>query len=109
MYDAEIGRWHVIDYHSEVYYALTPYNYAGNTPVNAIDLDGNLFIFANGFMPGQYEEGQKYNYINRHNIKDHDNSPNPYTPYAPDRGFYQDGPRNNVKTFENDYWEGVDK
>ncbi|OJW32541.1 MAG: hypothetical protein BGO54_19345 [Sphingobacteriales bacterium 46-32] len=32
--------------------------------------------------------------------------PNP-SYYNPDRGFYEDGPRNNGKTFS--YWEGVDK
>src|SRR5690606_17797942 len=50
MYDAQIGRWHVIDNYSEVYYGLTPYNYGGNNPINTIDIGGNLFIFANGFM-----------------------------------------------------------
>jgi len=103
MYDNQIGRWHVIDKYSEVYYALTPYNYAGNTPVNAIDIDGNLFIFANGFMSGQYLAGQEKPTQVYRSLGER---PNPlYHKYAPDRGFYKDGPRNDGKSFT--YWEGV--
>ncbi|MBY0477753.1 MAG: hypothetical protein K2Q24_08895 [Chitinophagaceae bacterium] len=105
MYDQQIGRWHVIDNYSEVYYGLTPYNYAGNTPINAIDIDGNLFIFANGFMKGQYMDGQRSPYLVQG--KEANVVPNPkYERYAPDRSFYSDGPRNNGKKF--DYWESVD-
>lgn len=101
MYDNQIGRWHVQDNYSEVYYGLTPYNYAGNTPINAIDIDGNLFIFANGFMLGQWSETRLPTYQPRDGTA-------PANTYAPDRGFYSDGSRNNGKKFENDYWEGVD-
>ncbi|MBS1759020.1 MAG: hypothetical protein JST23_02765 [Bacteroidetes bacterium] len=113
MYDNQIGRWHVIDDYSEVYYGLTPYNYAGNNPVNMIDVDGNLFIFANGFMPSQYAGGQNKT-IQQPVRWEHDGFsrqpvewktvPNSNL-YAPDRGFYADGPRNNGKLFT--YWEGV--
>ncbi|TXJ27501.1 MAG: hypothetical protein E6Q24_08130 [Chitinophagaceae bacterium] len=107
MYDNQIGRWHVVDKYSEIYYGLTPYNYAGNTPVNAIDIDGNLFVFANGFMLDQYLAGQKSPYIIQG--KEARVISNPaYERYAPDRGFYSDGPRNNGKKFEKNYWEGVD-
>ena len=75
MYDNQIGRWHVMDNLSEVYYALTPYNYAGNTPVNAIDLDGNLFIFANGFMKNQWIAGSRSPEI--YNAKTGNSIPNP--------------------------------
>lgn len=54
MYDAQIGRWHVVDPLAENYFSLTIYQYAGNTPVNAIDTDGRLFIFVNGFVPSQW-------------------------------------------------------
>ncbi|MEO6540517.1 MAG: RHS repeat-associated core domain-containing protein, partial [Ferruginibacter sp.] len=89
MEDPQIGRWHAIDKESEVYYALSPYHYGGNCPVNTIDIDGNLFIFANGFMVNQYRKG--LGLINK--------GPDNPRAYSPDRGFYADGPRNNGKTF----------
>lgn len=111
MYDNQIGRWHVQDNYSEVYYGLTPYNYAGNTPINAIDIDGNLFIFANGFMFDQWQAGQQSptKLVGQGRSAPGKTVPNPaYERYAPDRGFHSDGPRNNGKTFEEPYWEGVD-
>jgi len=106
-YENQLGRWDIIDGKSEIYYTLSPYVYAGNNPVNAIDIDGNLFIFVNGFMENQYEDGLKHNFVERHNIRAHDNCPNPFNAYSPDRNFYRDGPKNNGESFT--YWEGVDK
>ncbi len=102
MYDNQIGRWHVLDNKSEIYYSLSPYHYAGNTPVNAIDLDGRLFIFANGFMVHQWEQSTEH----PNSYREADMAPRfRKNPYSPDRGFYQDGPHNNGKVFS--YWEGV--
>ena len=56
MYDAALGRWHATDNKAEFYFANSPYVYALNTPVNAIDPDGNLVIFINGLGGG----GQNY-------------------------------------------------
>jgi len=47
-YDPVIGRWSVIDHKAELYFQYSPYVYAANTPVNAIDPDGHLVIFVNG-------------------------------------------------------------
>lgn len=115
MYDNQIGRWHVQDNYSEVYFGLTPYNYAGNTPVNAIDIDGNLFIFANGFMVNQwFDSKQKINtaptnkeWVSTGPGKGYWKETRNPNHYDPDRGFYEDAPRNNGIKIEN-YWKGVD-
>jgi RHS repeat-associated protein len=42
MYDAQIGRWYCIDAFAEKFANETPYNYAGNNPVNLVDEGGNF-------------------------------------------------------------------
>ena len=45
-------RFTTIDPMAEKYYDVSPYAYCGNNPVNAVDPNGNLVIFINGFNWG---------------------------------------------------------
>lgn len=57
-YDPILGRWQMIDRKSELYFNWSPYNYALNTPVNAIDPDGHIVIFVNGYTNNKAEQGK---------------------------------------------------
>ncbi|MBK8142408.1 MAG: hypothetical protein IPK57_16510 [Chitinophagaceae bacterium] len=47
MYDAQVGRWGVIDPLLEKLVAWTPYNYCINNPLSYIDFDGNEIVNPN--------------------------------------------------------------
>jgi RHS repeat-associated protein len=53
-YDPRIGRWLSLDPLKAMYPSMSPFCYAGNTPIVAKDPDGRLIIFVNGFTGGIY-------------------------------------------------------
>jgi len=55
IYDGRIGRWLSVDPLQAKYPSLSPYNFVANTPLQAIDPDGRLIIFVNGFRLGEYK------------------------------------------------------
>ena len=80
MYDNQIGRWHTQDKFSEVYLALTQYQYAANNPIKIIDegghllkdKDGNIIATATGNKITRDEfikvDGVEYNYKTTYNV-----------------------------------------
>ena len=59
MYDSRLGRWMTCDPLATKYPDLAPYEFAGNTPIQAKDPDGRLIIFVNGF-PGNFKIKEGY-------------------------------------------------
>ncbi|NQX40643.1 RHS repeat-associated core domain-containing protein [Pedobacter steynii] len=57
LYDPVIARWTRTDNKAELYFNHSPYIYALNRPINAIDPDGNLVIFINGNHSGDGATG----------------------------------------------------
>jgi len=109
MYDPSIARWTSIDPKSELYYPYSPYSYVLNRPINAIDPDGALVVFVNGFMVNDWMKGDNRKTITQFNqgLGGYHTTKNPgYSPYPPSRSFTRSFPQHNGNSF--DYWGGVD-
>ena len=60
MYDASLGRWHMVDPLSRNYYQWSPYHYTYDNPIKYIDPDGREIWISTGFRKLKYEDGKLY-------------------------------------------------
>jgi RHS repeat-associated protein len=104
-YDPVIARWSKIDNKAEKFESISPYIYAVNDPINAIDPDGNLIIFVNGFNMDHWlsKNNHKYDY---HSGQPLSKDRYHYRPYPGDRNMSENAPHYLGKPF--DYWGSVD-
>ncbi len=50
-FDAQLGRWHVIDPMAESYYSQSPYHFSGNNPIYFVDNNGMNY---DGYIVDEY-------------------------------------------------------
>ena len=61
-YDPVLGRFHTQDRFADKYHPMTPYQYAANSPMNVIDINGDsLWIQINNNSKALYVDGSVYN------------------------------------------------
>jgi len=60
--------WLSPDPMAEMYYSISPYAYVANNPINAIDPDGRLIIFVNGFTNKSSEQGKAAYWIENREV-----------------------------------------
>ncbi|WP_333864789.1 RHS repeat-associated core domain-containing protein, partial [Chitinophaga sp.] len=116
MFDPQLGRWLSPDKLSEQYESVSPYAYALNDPVNAIDPDGNLIIFVNGFMIHQWmaqdhrltiRTAQRSMVDRGTFLTEFTQQRNPnFRPYPGERTFAEGAPTYLGKPFQ--YWGNID-
>jgi len=108
MYDPQIGRWNHVDALANLYEGVSPYVYALNDPINAIDPDGNLVVFVNGLMLNQWMSQDNRRTANSFTDgRGAHIAANPnYRPYPPARNFTTGSPFYLGESF--DYWGNID-
>jgi RHS repeat-associated protein len=58
-YNPVTGRWDRMDLLCEADYGVSPYSYCNNSPINAVDPDGNFTVFINEFRPWAWDIAYK--------------------------------------------------
>jgi RHS repeat-associated protein len=108
MYDPQIGRWNHVDALANLYEGVSPYVYALNDPINAIDPDGNLVVFVNGLMLNQWMSQDNRRTANSFTDgRGAHIAANPnYRPYPPARNPTTGSPSYLGESF--DYWGNID-
>ena len=94
LYDARVGRWMAVDVLSSNYCGTSTYAFVQNTPIQALDPDGDLVFFVNGFRLDAWEN---YLFWPKLTFSCHD---------------YDKPWEHNQKVYDNDkfdYWSGIDK
>ena len=59
-YSPIYGRFLHPDPLAEKYFSISPYAFCANNPLNAVDADGRLVIFINGFQINPIETSKQY-------------------------------------------------
>ncbi len=59
-HDPILARWDRMDPLCEADYGVSPYSYCNNSPINAVDPDGNFTVFINGFKTNPFGSLEGY-------------------------------------------------
>lgn len=108
IYDSRVARWLSVDPLTSDYPFASSYNFALNTPIQAVDPDGNLVIFVNGLMldQGLARDNRKVA-VNYTDGRGAHTKPNPnYRPYPTNELSTGNSPTYLGQPFS--YWNGID-
>jgi len=110
MYSPRVGRWLNTDPLKSKYPGVSSYNFAINTPIQAMDPDGRLIIFVNGFMLNHaFASDNRKLIVYHYGTEISEILPNSYIPYPTYEISKEGGKKPIYLGKEFDYWDGIDK